>query len=401
MRGVWISASLPHPAGPGGDAHEFELIAGLVARGHQLHVVSTYTASHLDEQPLHDLGVAFTKVPWRNRRWPQRRVALAVQVLRARPSLPLWLIRDRLPQLARAVRTIEAEEQVDVVQITQGELAPLLGRFTAPSGLLLFDAMTRSLETRRALERGIQRRARLSVEIARVRRFERRWYRRGDGLAAVSEVDADWCEALTGRPVEVLENPIAPPFFETPAVAREPGLVSFVGSLAHHPNIDAIEWLVADIWPLVLAARPDARLLVAGRSDHDGTKAARLRALVEGAGGELEADVEDIRTCYWRSAVVAAPLRQGSGLRNKVLHAMACGAPVVASPSAMEGIPAAATEASAVATDAPGLASAIVRALDGGPAVAAEAAAARAAVEELRTERIAARHEAWWRSFRG
>ncbi len=48
--------------------------------------------------------------------------------------------------------------------------------------------------------------------------------------------------------------------------------------------------------------------------------------------------VSDLRPYFWSATVVVAPLVYGTGIQNKVLEAMACGIPVVASPSACDGI---------------------------------------------------------------
>ena len=48
--------------------------------------------------------------------------------------------------------------------------------------------------------------------------------------------------------------------------------------------------------------------------------------------------VDDLRPLFWSATVVAAPLVYGTGIQNKVLEAMACGAPVVASPKACEAL---------------------------------------------------------------
>ena len=47
--------------------------------------------------------------------------------------------------------------------------------------------------------------------------------------------------------------------------------------------------------------------------------------------------VDDVRP-YLQSAIAIAPLRVARGVQNKVLEAMACGRPVVASPAAHRGL---------------------------------------------------------------
>ena len=176
----------------------------------------------------------------------------------------------------------------------------------------------------------------------------------------------------------MVENSIPERLFEPPQLARSGNVVTFVGTLNHPPNTDAVEWLVREIWPLVISKRPDAELRVAGRSDGgiNGPITRRLGALVREAGGRLDVDVDDIRPLYWEAAVVVAPIRTGAGMRSKVIHAMACGAPVVATITAFEGIPETATRQAMTGTTAAEVAAGIVKTLDD-PAGACAAPAPR------------------------
>jgi glycosyltransferase involved in cell wall biosynthesis len=398
MRVIWVTPALPHPEAAGGWAHEFELIAAMAAR-HEVEVVSSDIAGPLDEQALLAAGAGFTRVGWNRRAHPRSSIGMLAKVPFARPNMTLWLRRDRIGQLAAAIDDLSARFKPDLVHITLGELAPLIAEVQTPTALLLFDALTREIESRLAIETRGRRRAQLLVERRRTVKFERDWYKRAGGVASVSAVDAAWFGELLGQPVPVIENPIADRFFEPPTVARTGNIVTFVGTLNHAPNTDAIEWLATAIWPHVLAQVPDAQLVVVGRGDRAGRITGALRSAVEAAGGRLDADVDDIRPYYWEAAAVAAPMRTGAGMRNKVIHAMACGAPVVATPAALEGVPEEAAVHALVGTTAEEVAAAIVTTLRDREGSAVRAKAAESGMDSLRTPVIADRFDAWWRSI--
>ena len=61
----------------------------------------------------------------------------------------------------------------------------------------------------------------------------------------------------------------------------------------------------------------------------------RLRAL---DGVRVVADVPDLRPYLWGAAVYACPMESGTGIKNKLLEAMAAGAPAVATPLACQGL---------------------------------------------------------------
>jgi glycosyltransferase involved in cell wall biosynthesis len=164
-------------------------------------------------------------------------------------------------------------------------------------------------------------------------------------------------------------------------VAPPPGdAVLFVGNYQHPPNVEGALWLAREVWPRVLAARPQARLTLAGRAP---TPA--IRALA-GASVAVPGALDDLGALYAASGVAVAPIFWGSGVRIKLLEALASGLPVVATPLAAEGIPLRAGESALFADDPAGFAAAIARLLDDEALRARVGAAGRAVV---------ARHYDW------
>ncbi len=110
-------------------------------------------------------------------------------------------------------------------------------------------------------------------------------------------------------------------------------MLSFTGSLDYHPNIDAAVFAARAVFPHVRAAMPEARLLIAGRRPGPA-----VRALAALPGVEVAADVADMGDVLARTRVALAPMRAGSGIKNKVLEAWACARPVVMSRIAANGL---------------------------------------------------------------
>ncbi|NVJ98135.1 MAG: TIGR03087 family PEP-CTERM/XrtA system glycosyltransferase [Alphaproteobacteria bacterium] len=108
--------------------------------------------------------------------------------------------------------------------------------------------------------------------------------------------------------------------------------VIFTGAMDYQPNIEAVEWFVANVWPLVIEKCKDARFVIAGAPVHP-----RVAALA-GANVEVLGFVQDMAQEIGESAVVVAPLQTARGIQNKVLEGMAMAKPVVATPDAKEGI---------------------------------------------------------------
>jgi len=111
-----------------------------------------------------------------------------------------------------------------------------------------------------------------------------------------------------------------------------PPVAGIIGTAEWPPTMASIRRLVTRIWPLVLREVPDARLLIAGR----GT--GQLDDLRGVSNVELLGTVPSASSFLGELSVLIHPLDHGSGMKVKVLEAMACGLPVVTTAAGAEGI---------------------------------------------------------------
>jgi len=109
--------------------------------------------------------------------------------------------------------------------------------------------------------------------------------------------------------------------------------LGFIGSFAHTPNVDAVQWLLADIWPQIRRARPNARLRIGGAGSQ------QLFGNAHGKDGvEILDFVDDLGAYYQSLNLVIAPLRFGAGTRVKIIEAAGYAMPVVSTSLGAEGL---------------------------------------------------------------
>ena len=108
----------------------------------------------------------------------------------------------------------------------------------------------------------------------------------------------------------------------------------FVGGLNFPPNRDGLTWFLRECREPVLRAMPDFRLLLVGR----GSDTPPLEAAAWGRHVEPLGWVEDLDDVLLSAAGMVSPLRMGSGVKIKVLEALARGLPVVATPQGVLGL---------------------------------------------------------------
>ena len=137
-----------------------------------------------------------------------------------------------------------------------------------------------------------------------------------------------WCRMPR---VVTIPNAVAMPA----AHGIDPGskTVLFLATYAYGPNIAAADFLIRDVWPLVRAARPDARLVIAGN------KPERIPSFASRPPGiEFTGFVDDLDQLYQRVRIVCCPILSGGGTRLKILEAGARGKAIVSTTVGAEGL---------------------------------------------------------------
>jgi len=112
---------------------------------------------------------------------------------------------------------------------------------------------------------------------------------------------------------------------------RFDGRFLFVGSEEHSPNRDALDWLLSDIWSGITRQLPLARLTVVGQWS-EAARASYAASPIRFAG------FVDNLARVLRGGIMLVPLKIGSGIRTKILAALAQGVPVVTTPVGVEGL---------------------------------------------------------------
>jgi glycosyltransferase involved in cell wall biosynthesis len=151
--------------------------------------------------------------------------------------------------------------------------------------------------------------------------------------------------------------------------------VLFVGSYQHPPNVEGALWLAREVWPLVRRIRPNARLTLAGRAPPP------LIQSLASADIRVPGTLADLQPLYARASLMVAPIFWGSGVRIKILDALAYGLPLVTTALAAEGIDLRHQQSALFAERPQDFANAIVRLLDDAALRARLGAAGRAIVE--------------------
>ncbi|MET6759717.1 glycosyltransferase [Pseudoalteromonas sp. NCIMB_1079] len=106
--------------------------------------------------------------------------------------------------------------------------------------------------------------------------------------------------------------------------------IAFLGGYRHLPNVEAVDFFMAEVFPLLIDNNPSVTVYFYGSNMPDSFKK-YLHPQVKFIG--YVADLDDV---FQRHKVFIAPLLSGAGIKGKVLESAAYGLPSVLSPIAAE-----------------------------------------------------------------
>ena len=376
MRIVSISPFMPYAGIHHAGGELFRRHAEIVTQAHDLVVVSTARPSN---------EIALTKEPSAPYRrilvTPRSRAGAARPQVRRSPVSravsfmtmgPFW--RGILADEA-TLAELRTADRIELQWFDAVVLAPRLRRLVPGTPLIgVFHDVVSQGHLRRLFGRRVALRHRMLsfVRLLFAVPLERRALRALDTAVVLSEKDRAFLTRRGGG-ARIVVVPLPLDDEDMPSEPRQqPPTGSdflFVGALWRAENHDAARWLLAEIWPRVRGAVPDARLVLAG--------AEPTAALLEEAGRresvEVTGYVESLSPYYRQASVVVVPVRLGAGVKVKTVAALLWGLPVVTTTTGAEGV-AGPEVFFAVEDDAVRFADAVVRALTD-PVAAAEAGA--------------------------
>jgi glycosyltransferase involved in cell wall biosynthesis len=329
---LFLTPELPYPPQSGGKVKSLKLLDALSER-HEITLVCPLKL----EDPLHRDAFA-ERSPCREHlhcsiEVPRSAASLIASYARGRP-----LNVHRSYDAALAAQVARLADEHDLVFVDHYEAAAYLpANYPGPVIYHAHNAYHQIWQRFAELPGKPAYRAAAWLEAKRVRRAELQIARRAD-LVFASPNDA---ELLTRGGID--RNRIAPTYHlgddtqlalpELRFSATEKRLL-YVGLLSWEANVQGLLWFLADVWPAVKRQHPDLAFDIVGKNPTE-----KLRSTVAALQDvELLGFVESLEEVYQRARVSVAPLLFGSGMKVKVLDAMARGMPTVTTAVGAEGV---------------------------------------------------------------
>ena len=272
--------------------------------------------------------------------------------------------RDTVPAMTEAVQKTLATGNFVAIHVDHLQMAPFVPEKTALPVVLDNHNIEHRIPQRIAETPGGSAAMRwyAAREWPRLRDFEIAACRRATRTLTVSGEDRDGLTALApdcaGKIVAVPIG-VDTDFFGAAQRRTDSKTLLSIGTMYWPPNVDSMLYFCADILPKIKQRVPEVHLNIVGAKP-----TAAVRALADADPTvTVTGSVPDVRNWAADCGAFIVPLRSGSGMRVKILNAMAMGLPVVSTTVGAEGIDVRDGENIVLADGADAFADAVVRVL--------------------------------------
>lgn len=171
----------------------------------------------------------------------------------------------------------------------------------------------------------------LNIEACLMEAAEKRYTKIYDSVVLVSEKETEYLNRITGTSkAHTITMGVDCAYFAESIVDKEPNSLCFVGNLKVSANVDSLNLIITKILPLITCT---VKLYVIGPCPDAIKDKYKTNDKVVFTGV-----VNDLREYVGKSQILLSPIVYGSGIKTKILEAMAMGVPVVTNSIGAEGL---------------------------------------------------------------
>lgn len=251
-------------------------------------------------------------------------------------SIPFQVAWYKSSMMKQKIASLINKEKFDVIYyhlIRTAQYLSSLGNNPKLNVIDFTDSVSLYLSRMVKQEKNYFKRLLFNSELKRIDKYEK-VSENFDALFICSELDRKFLlKKGINQEIQILNNGIDIEYFSGNNIEYAPNRIIFTGNMPYFPNADAAVYFSQQILPIILKKKPDVKFYIVGQKPPISVRRLSSKNII------VTGFVKDIKAEYLKSAVNVAPMRFGAGTLNKVLEAIALGVPVVATSSAVAGLP--------------------------------------------------------------
>ncbi len=334
MKILLLCNKSPYPAHEGGPMAMSSIINGLLDAGHQVKVIAVNSEkfnvnqADIPQDLLDKTGIELIDLDLR---------IIPKEAFKSLLKNESYHVKRFVSaDFAKAIDRVLKKEQFDVVQLETVFMAPYIAQVRSLSNatIVLRAHNVEHLIWKRVAGKStfLPKKWYLTQLSNTLKKYELDMLEKVDGIAAITRKDAAYFRGLTATPVIDIPYGIKPEgFVPSFAVPANPTFFH-IGSMNWIPNQDGIKWFLETTWPRLKAQLPEAQFYLAGRFMPEWLVG------YQAEGVHIVGEVDDALQFVAANHIAIVPLLSGSGIRIKIIEAMAMGKTVITTKVGAEGI---------------------------------------------------------------
>lgn len=336
MRILQLCNKAPYPANDGSSIAICTLAEGLADNGIELHLLSINTKKHF--KPEENIDPKFKEKTNYQSVYQNTNTSLpgAFKNLFSSESyfVSRFFFKEYENQLIKKLQSVS----FDIIQLEGVFMAsyiPTIKRFSKAKIVLRSHNVEHQIWERHLQnEKSSFKKYYLTIQNNRLKAFEINAFKEADAVVTITDEDKKNISAICPEKcVYTCLTGVNLNGYSQVSNPEYPNTLFHFASMDWMPNIEAVDWLMNTVWDKVIAQKPDAKLVLAGRGMPE-----RLKKLASKNITIID-DVKDSSEFYRTYDIMLVPLWSGSGLRIKLVEGLAYGKAIITTSIGAEGIP--------------------------------------------------------------
>lgn len=320
----------------GGTMAICQITSGLAQLGHHIQLFTLDTPKHItknvfreDLQPNIQLHSQFvnTSINIQN---------ILKQLFSTRKN-PFIAERFYNAKAANKINDILAQQTFDIIQLEgpyMGVYLSLIKERTKAPVILRAHNLESQIWARQAAQASGLKKILLKQMTKGIARFEEKIATQCQGIVCITDNDCKHFKRITNHiPLHVTPYGIDTSDMSAERQAAK-NTIGYLGALDWRPNQEGLIWFFENIWEALQKQHPQLNIEIAGRN----APSHFIAFLKKQKNVTFLGEIPEASAFLNKQQLLIVPLLSGSGMRVKIIQAMQCKVPIVATPVAAEGI---------------------------------------------------------------
>lgn len=334
MKVLMLTPYLPFPPSSGGQIRSYNLIKHLSKK----HEITLFSLIKTDEERkfIPELKKYCKNVHVYKRSkspWTLRNILLT-----GFGPYPFLVIRNLSPKERSALKDEISKNKYDLIHAETFYVMPHIPDTKVP--ILLVEQTIEYLVYLHYVEsiRNIFVRLLLSIDVAKLKFWETMFWKKADGVVAVSGTDKKEMLRLAPKlEVGLVPNGVNLEFFRIKKSWNDENpRILFVANFKWLQNVEAAQLLLDEVFPKIKEKYPQAKVWIVGQYIPSEILVKKGKDIL--VDNLKEDDEEGIKKAYFKASVFVSPLKGPGGTRLKHFAAMAAKLPLVTTKVGAEGL---------------------------------------------------------------